>query len=75
MSGLGDPFTCAKCGGEFLKGRSDEESWDEVLDVEKPENIAQGTGLTCDACYQELIAWAWENHPGLLRDLGMESDG
>lgn len=67
MTGVGEPFVCAVCHGEFTKTRPDEEAWDELLDNEPVENLAEGVGVTCDPCYQEVMAFMRENYPELLR--------
>ena len=68
MSGKGDEFTCAKCGGAFTKNRSDEEVAAEAgvlfpgLDVGDPEEAA----LVCDPCFWRMMAWAQAEAPELI---------
>ncbi len=69
VTGIGDEFTCDVCGGRFTKERSDEECWDEALDLYPADQIArEGVGTVCDDCYQQVIAWAMANAPELLRE-------
>lgn len=49
------PYTCARCGGEFINDRSDEEI-EEDLKAE-----GEGAVAVCEECF-ELIVWA-ESHP------------
>lgn len=61
-------FTCERCGGQFLKGRPDAEAMDEALDLYPVGDLADGTAVVCDDCFNEVTAWARTNAPGLLRD-------
>lgn len=65
---IGEQFTCEACGGSFTKARSDEECWDEALDMFPAAQIKNdGVGTVCDDCYKDMIAWAMANAPELLR--------
>ena len=66
MSGKGDAFTCAVCGGRFTKGRSDEEAWNEALDLIPTEQLAD-VDTVCDPCWLAVMAFIRTNHPELLR--------
>jgi hypothetical protein len=46
-------FTCANCGGTFVKGWSDEEAADEagrVFGADIPDPV-----VVCDDCYTEMM--------------------
>ncbi len=68
MTGLGEPYVCDVCHGEFVKTVSDEECMDEALDLYPAEHLAEGVGTVCDDCYVEVLAWAREHAPELLRE-------
>lgn len=61
-------FTCANCGGVFVKLRSDAEAMDEALDLYPVGDLAEGVAVVCDGCFNEMMAWARENAPDLLRE-------
>jgi hypothetical protein len=64
MSGKGEPYTCANCGGRFTKGCSDEEAMSEALDLFPVADLAaEPPGVVCDDCYQAIMAWARVNMP------------
>jgi hypothetical protein len=68
MTGIGDEFTCANCGGRFVKARSDAEAMTEALNMYPAEDLAGGIATVCDGCFTEMAAWARENAPELLRE-------
>lgn len=68
MSSKGDEFTCACCGGQFVKARTDSEAMDEALDLYPAEDLVGGTAVVCDDCFVEMTAWARENAPEALRE-------
>lgn len=57
MSGVGEPYTCEVCKGEFVKAWPDDRAAAEHETVfgAPPEDDA---GLVCDDCYKRVIAWA-----------------
>lgn len=60
-------FTCACCGGQFVKQRSDAEAMDEALDMYPAADLAEGIDVVCDDCFNKMTAWARTNAPELLR--------
>lgn len=66
MSGTGESYTCARCGGEFVKTRSDEEAEAERQALWTPEANADPQTTICDDCFQEFVAWARVNAPEAL---------
>lgn len=64
-----DEFTCACCGGQFIKQRTDAEAMDEALDLYPAADLADGIDVVCDDCFGEMAAWARTNAPELLRDV------
>jgi hypothetical protein len=67
VSGIGEPYTCAHCGGEFEKSRSDEEAMAEADSLWTPETMTDPQAVICDDCFREFIAWAKVNVPDALR--------
>lgn len=65
MSGVGDEYQCARCGGTFEKGWSDEEAMDEMLDTWQGQS--GDVVVICDDCFEQVMAWAKANHPEFLR--------
>jgi hypothetical protein len=64
MSGKGEPFTCAVCHGTLEKGRSDEEAMAEARSLYPARDLEAGEpGITCDSCFQKVMAWARLNAP------------
>jgi hypothetical protein len=55
-------FTCAKCGGTFTKGRSDEQAAAEHRKNMPEVPTDEPTALLCDPCYRQFVAWL-EAHP------------
>lgn len=50
---MSENFTCAMCGGEFVKGRSDEEALAEMTESfgDLPD---EPLSIVCDDCYQKI---------------------
>lgn len=46
-------FRCAKCGGTFIKARSDEEAQAEAEEQFTAEELTE-TAVICDDCYKKL---------------------
>jgi hypothetical protein len=71
VSGAGEPYTCAHCGGRFEKTISDEEALAEARATWKPggdgDVDANDTAVICDDCYRLLMEWAAVNTPEALR--------
>lgn len=63
---LGDPFTCDNCGETYTKAWSDEEAMAEAESLYPAEDLEEGIGVVCDACFQVIMAWAQEEMPGHL---------
>ncbi len=68
MTGRGEEFTCANCGGRFTKGWSDEEAAEEARALIPAEDLADGVVTVCDDCHSMIVAWARVNAPELLRE-------
>jgi DNA-directed RNA polymerase subunit RPC12/RpoP len=66
MSGTGESYTCARCGGTFRKVRSDEDAMAEAESLWTPETMADPQAIVCDPCFREFIAWAKVNVPEAL---------
>lgn len=49
-------FRCAACGETFDKAWSDEESWAEAEATWTPDELATGTSLVCDDCWERGMA-------------------
>ena len=49
-------FQCARCGGIFTKGWSDEEAAEEARQF-SPEEMAYGVAVICDPCYEAFMKW------------------
>lgn len=56
---MADSYTCANCGGVFIKGQSDEEARAEYEAI-MPNAAERGDeeDTVCDPCYQQIMAWA-----------------
>lgn len=54
MTGEGDGYTCANCGGAFTKGWSDEEAMSEARAGFSEAELA-ATAVICDACYNLMM--------------------
>ena len=67
MSGIGEPYVCARCGGTFKKQVSDEDAIAEALSLWTPETLADEQAIVCDPCFTEFMAWARVNAPEALR--------
>jgi len=67
VSGEGESYTCARCGGTFEKVRSDEEAMAEARSLWTPETMADPQAVICDPCFREFIAWAKVNIPEALQ--------
>lgn len=69
MSGVGEPYTCGRCGGSFTKTWSDEEAMDEARSLFPAERIEreEDQAVVCDPCFREIMEWAKVNAPELLR--------
>lgn len=67
MSGIGESYTCARCGGTFEKQVSDEDAIAEALSLWTPETLADEQAIVCDPCFEEFMAWARVNAPEALR--------
>ena len=48
---MSDTFTCARCGGTFPKGWSDEEAAAEAAAIFTPAELA-ATDVVCDDCFR-----------------------
>ena len=68
MTGLGESYTCERCGETFTKGWSDEEAAAEARDLFPAAHLAVSQATVCDGCYREIMAWAETSAPGLLRE-------
>ena len=68
MSGIGESFTCARCGGTFEKTRNDEEAMAEASSLWTPETMADEQAVICDPCFREFMAWTEVNAPEALRE-------
>ena len=68
MSGIGESYTCERCGGTFEKVRSDEEAVAEAVSLWAPETLADEQAAVCDGCFREFMAWAEVNAPEALRE-------
>lgn len=66
MSGVGEPYTCERCGRTFEKVRSDEEALAEAESLWTPETMTDPQAVICDDCFQEFMAWAAVNVPEAL---------
>lgn len=62
-----DTFTCACCGGQFTKARTDADAMDEALDLYPATDLADGVDVVCDDCFNDMNAWARANAPELFR--------
>ena len=71
MSGIGEPYTCERCGGAFEKTRSDEEAIAEARSLWKPGTDAdidrEEQAIICDPCFREFMEWAKVTIPEVLR--------
>ena len=50
-----ETYTCACCHQTFNKCRSDEEAWDEALDLHSPAEL-EAVAVVCDDCWRKLMA-------------------
>jgi hypothetical protein len=66
MTGTGDRYICERCGGRFVKTRSDEEAEAERRSLWTPEANADPQAIICDDCFREFVAWAKVNAPEAL---------
>lgn len=55
-------FRCAKCGGTFTKGWSDEEAAAEDARTFPEVGPAVERAVVCDPCYQAFLRWL-NKHP------------
>ena len=67
MSGTGESYICACCGGTFGKTRSDEEAMAEAQSVWTPQATADPQAVVCDSCFREFMEWVKVNVPEALR--------
>lgn len=67
MTGIGESYTCERCGGTFEKIRSDEEAMAEARSLWTPETMADEQCVICDDCFGEFMEWAKVKIPGALR--------
>lgn len=76
MTGIGESYTCERCGGTFTKTISDEEAMAEARDLFPADHIAapEDQATVCDPCFREIMAWAETSAPDLLRDPPAVSD-
>ena len=68
MSGEGDEYRCAACGGAFIKVRSDEETAAEMKALVKPHPGDDDLVTVCDDCWQRLMGRMAREAPWLLQD-------
>jgi hypothetical protein len=61
MSGVGESFTCANCGGAFRKNRSDEEAMAETESIFSQAEIKSGVAIVCDDCFNSFMGWFKSN--------------
>ena len=66
MSGIGDSFTCDRCGAMHEKVRSDEEAMAEAESLWTPETMTHPQAVVCDDCFREFMEWARVNAPEAL---------
>ena len=66
MSGIGESYTCGRCGGTFEKTWSDEEALAEAESLWTPETMADEQAVICDDCFREFMEWAKVNAPEAL---------
>jgi hypothetical protein len=67
MSGIGEPYQCARCLKWCVKSRSDEEAMEESLSMFPVDQLFdEPAALVCESCFQKAIAWAKENAPEFL---------
>lgn len=67
MSGIGEPYTCERCGGRFEKVWSDEEAMAEAEALWTSVTMADEQAVVCDGCFREFMEWAQVNVPEALR--------
>jgi hypothetical protein len=68
MSGIGEKYECEICHGVFTKIRSDEEAAAEMRETWVPTSGDDDPGVVCDDCFQEVLAWATQDAPEVLRE-------
>lgn len=54
MLGVSDDFTCAHCGGTFMKAWSDEEAQAEAEELFEPDELLDDPVLVCDVCWNKM---------------------
>lgn len=64
VSGSGEEYECWLCRGVFVKTRSDEEA---TAEMRATWNETSDPGTVCDDCFQQVMAWAQQEHPEFLR--------
>jgi Zn finger protein HypA/HybF involved in hydrogenase expression len=76
VTGLGESYTCERCGGTFIKVIRGEEALAEARDLFPADHIAapEDQATVCDPCFREIMAWAETSAPDLLRDPPAVSD-
>jgi hypothetical protein len=57
---MSDTYTCAKCGGVFGKGWTDEEAMAEHNENFPGESLSD-CAVICDDCYNKLMKSLWGN--------------
>lgn len=65
VTGIRESYTCENCGGTFTKIWSDEEAWAESESLYPAQDLEE-TGIVCDNCFRQIMAWAQVNMPGHL---------
>ncbi len=50
-------FACARCGGIFKKGRTDDHALAEARELFSPAEL-ESTAVICDDCWQEFMPHA-----------------
>jgi hypothetical protein len=68
MSGEGEEYRCASCGGVFVKTRSDEEALAEMAADVKPHPGDDDVATICDDCWQHIMGRIAREAPWLLQE-------
>jgi hypothetical protein len=67
MDGTGESYTCACCGGEFVKGRGDEEAEAERFALLGPADPGDSVETVCDDCWLAMMGRIQIEAPELLQ--------
>ena len=67
MTAAGETFECARCGGTFLKSRSDEEAIAEMRETWQPHDGDDDPAVVCDPCFRHILGRARREAPEVLR--------